>query len=206
MVWFFFLTTTFILFIAAGLAMYSAHEFEELGKAHSAATNDPIILRPLWDISGCCTDQNGAGAVFRAIAGYQDKPTMIEALVYLGYWIFVLMLMVTRYKKGILFNKRRVRGGSRSISLPSEDENMENGAKIESGEVMGNRATLGFSAGPQQGVPMMNYGVTADGMQPLQMMQYPGMVGQPFFHPMQPMAGQPFYPGMFHSTLMQGAA
>jgi len=106
---FFAIMTTVILVIAAGLLMYGAHEFEEVAKPYAYSVNHPIIMRPLWDLSGALPDGDGIGAVFRALVGYQDKPTLAEATVYLAYWQFVIFVIAYRYKHGVLFMTRRAR-------------------------------------------------------------------------------------------------
>eukprot|EP00287_Rhodomonas_sp_CCMP768_P003215 CAMPEP_0196720526 /NCGR_PEP_ID=MMETSP1091-20130531/3309_1 /TAXON_ID=302021 /ORGANISM="Rhodomonas sp., Strain CCMP768" /LENGTH=475 /DNA_ID=CAMNT_0042061797 /DNA_START=56 /DNA_END=1483 /DNA_ORIENTATION=- len=189
LMWFFMLTTVFILFIAAGLAGYSAHEFEELGVTHAFKTNDPIIMRPLWDISDCCSDSKGPGAVFRAIAGYQDKPTMVEALVYLGYWIIVLSMLVLRYKAGILFRKRRAAGGASPTADSSAPK--ERAIELEAGKGENNadvvyptQVATSYSAQPfMYGNPMPQYGTGYPGMPSMSPMM------QPMMQPMQPVAG-----------------
>lgn len=231
MMWFFVLTTLFILFIAAGLAGYSAHEFEEVGKNHAYETNDPIIMRPLWDISECCTDSDGAGAVFRAIAGYQDKPTLIEALVYLGYWILVITLMVFRYKNGVLFSKRRSAPPASSTPDSNETEDVKDlksraiEADVKGSVVYPTLPPQGqpFTGMPQYGAGAMQAGMANNGMMstggmpmypmmgmdpsllmggyPMQPMD-PGMMGMPQQFPGGP---QPF-PGMFPSSLITGRA
>eukprot|EP00960_Hanusia_phi_P077179 768659-Hanusia_phi.AAC.3 len=106
---FFHLTTVFILFIAAGLSRYSIHEFEELGEARAKATNDPIILRPLYDLTKSWgpgwSQSSGWGAVARALVGYAHKPTMLEALCWLCYWVLIITVILLRYKRGNLFSK-----------------------------------------------------------------------------------------------------
>mmetsp|Transcript_37308 Transcript_37308/g.84980 ORF Transcript_37308/g.84980 Transcript_37308/m.84980 type:complete len:300 (-) Transcript_37308:101-1000(-) len=106
---FFTAMTMLILIIASGLSMYGTHEFEELGSTYAKSTNHPVILRPLWDISACCPDSDGPGAVFRALVGYQDKPTLAEATVYLSYWMFAVGLITWRYKNGVLFMGKKGR-------------------------------------------------------------------------------------------------
>jgi len=123
---FFTAMTMLILIIASGLSMYGTHEFEELGSTYAKSTNHPVILRPLWDISACCPDSDGPGAVFRALVGYQDKPTLAEATVYLGYWMFAVGLITWRYKNGILFIGKK---GRNDLKRQQEAQ----GKKVETG-------------------------------------------------------------------------
>jgi len=122
---FFHLTTIFILFIAAGLARYFIHEFEELGEVRAKTTNDPIILRPLYDLTASWgpgwSQNSGWGAIAKALVGYTHKPTMLEGLCWLGYWELIIMVMLLRYKRGTLFSKYVAGREESSSSVGSGD-------------------------------------------------------------------------------------
>lgn len=185
--WFFIMTTTFILFIGAGLAGYSAHEFEELGKPHSYKTHAPIIMRPMWDISECCPDSSGPGAVFRAISGYQDKPTLIECLVYLAYWIFVLTLVMFRYKNGVLFNRKSKNQSRERDSISTEGVKQEKLKDIN--------GTAGIASPTQAGVVYAN-----SYCQPAPSYSHPADYVQPVFQPEIYGSQSGGYPGYFAAS------
>jgi len=114
--WFFNLTTAFILFIAAGLSNYAMIELEQIDVVGAKSRNDPIVLRPMYNI-GCVArhptvevncfleEGTGAGLVFRALLGYRAAPTMLQCVAYLLYWQAIIALVVLRYKRGTLFSR-----------------------------------------------------------------------------------------------------
>ena len=123
--WFFRLTTLFILCIAAGLSNYAMIELEQIDLAGAKARNDPIILRPMYNIgctwrhpqvdTNCFLDEaEGVGLVFRALLGYRGGPTMLQCVAYLVYWQVVLAIIVLRYKSGTLFS----RASPKKIKVP----------------------------------------------------------------------------------------
>mmetsp|Transcript_31072 Transcript_31072/g.48662 ORF Transcript_31072/g.48662 Transcript_31072/m.48662 type:complete len:494 (-) Transcript_31072:140-1621(-) len=175
--WFFISTTVFILFIAAGLAMYGMHEFEEIEAKDAKARNDPIIMRPLWDLSSGLPDGSGMGAFFRALVGYQDKPTFLEAIVYLVYWLIIVSLFLIKYKNGTLFSKYSGKESSSSEQFDTKQADLVNvkSTIVESG---------GYNAQPVN--VSMQSSVTMPGFYiPQGQAAYgqPGYAGQPVMLP-----------------------
>jgi high-affinity iron transporter len=87
---FFRVTTIILVLFAAGLVAHAAHEFAEAGLL--AAVEGPI----LWSTRSLLPDDEGLGAILRALVGYQDEPTVIEVVAYLGYFVIVWGLSRTR--------------------------------------------------------------------------------------------------------------
>ena len=87
---FFRVTTIILVLFAAGLVAHAAHEFAEAGVL--AAVEGP----KLWSTRGVLPDDEGLGAILRALVGYQDEPTVIEVVAYLGYFAVVWALSRTR--------------------------------------------------------------------------------------------------------------
>jgi high-affinity iron transporter len=87
---FFRVTTIILILFAAGLVAHAAHEFAEAGPL--AALEGPI----LWSTRSILPDDEGLGAILRALVGYQDEPTVIEVAAYLGYFVIVWALSRTR--------------------------------------------------------------------------------------------------------------
>ncbi|MEX0832378.1 MAG: iron uptake transporter permease EfeU [Actinomycetota bacterium] len=75
---FFKVTGALILVVAAGLFAFSVHELQEAGLL-------PFLDSTAFDISGVLSDEAGAGAILRAIFGYQANPTVLEVLAWAGY-------------------------------------------------------------------------------------------------------------------------
>jgi high-affinity iron transporter len=71
-------TGALILVVAAGLFAFSIHEIQEAGYLG-------IGTAKAFDISGVLSDENGVGAVLRALIGYQDAPSVLEVIAWIGY-------------------------------------------------------------------------------------------------------------------------
>jgi high-affinity iron transporter len=87
---FFRVTTIILLLFAAGLVAHAAHEFAEAGLL--AAVEGP----KLWSTQAVLPDDEGVGAILRALIGYQDEPTVIEVVAWLVYFVVVWILSRTR--------------------------------------------------------------------------------------------------------------
>ena len=86
---FFRVTTVILIMFAAGLFAHAALEFAEAGPL--AAVEGP----KLWSTAAVLPDDSGLGAVLRAFLGYQDEPTVLELVAYLGYFVVVWLLSKT---------------------------------------------------------------------------------------------------------------
>jgi len=86
---FFKVTTMILILFAAGLFAHAAHEFAEAGPL--AAIEGP----KLWSTAAVLPDESGLGAVLRAFLGYQDEPTVLELVAYVGYFVVVWLLSKT---------------------------------------------------------------------------------------------------------------
>lgn len=91
---FFRVTSALLVLFAAGLVAHAAHEFAEAGVL--AAVEGP----KLWSTKGVLPDSDGVGSVLRALFGYQDEPSVIEVVTYLGYlalvWLLARMRVLSR--------------------------------------------------------------------------------------------------------------
>lgn len=86
---FFRVTTVLLVLFAAGLVSHGAHEFAEAGVL--SAVEGP----KLWSTKGVLPDNSGMGAVLRALFGYQDEPTVIELVAFVGYFVVAWALSRT---------------------------------------------------------------------------------------------------------------
>jgi high-affinity iron transporter len=90
---FFNVTSVILILFAAGLFAQGIHEFQELAWFGSYGTTQaPFWNIALIDFSSILPDESGIGAVLRALLGYQDKPTLLEILSYIGYMLIALIL------------------------------------------------------------------------------------------------------------------
>jgi len=86
---FFSVTTVILILFAGGLFAHAAHEFAEAGPL--AAVEGP----KLWSTKGVLPDDSGLGSILRAFLGYQDEPTVLEVVAYIGYFVVVWLLSKT---------------------------------------------------------------------------------------------------------------
>lgn len=91
---FFQATSLLLVLFAAGLVAYAAHEFAEAGVL--SAIEGP----KLWSTKSVLPDNGGIGSILRALFGYQDEPTVIEVVCYVGYlglvWLLARMRVFDR--------------------------------------------------------------------------------------------------------------
>lgn len=93
---FFNVTSIVLLIFAAGMLAYGIHELQELGWF---GTETHFLQQVVWDTSGILNDKTSElGLFLRALFGYQDKPTWLELIVYVSYYLILTTILV-------LFNK-----------------------------------------------------------------------------------------------------
>jgi high-affinity iron transporter len=79
---FFRVTGALLIVVAAGLFAFSLHELQEAGWL-------PMLAGTAWDVSAAFPDDSGLGGMLRALVGYQDAPTWLEVVGWLGYLLIV---------------------------------------------------------------------------------------------------------------------
>ena len=84
---FFQVTGVFLVIIAAGLFAFGAHELQEAGVL-------PWLSEEVynWKASFPDGEANPAGYLLRGLVGYNDNPTWLEAVAYLSYWAFTILV------------------------------------------------------------------------------------------------------------------
>ena len=106
---FFLITSIILIIVAAGMFTHGIHEFQEIGWFGSETH---WLQNYVWDMSGILNDStNEIGKFLRALFGYQDKPTWLEIIAYLVYYLILgLTFLVTQ-----LLSKNK----SKTISKPA---------------------------------------------------------------------------------------
>jgi high-affinity iron transporter len=89
---FFKVTGALILVVAAGLFAFSVHELQEAGYL-------AFGTQTAYDVSGTLSDQDGAGAILRALIGYQDRPSVLEVLAWVTYVLVTGFLFLRPTKR-----------------------------------------------------------------------------------------------------------
>lgn len=100
---FFNYTSIILILFAAGLFAHGMHEFQELETIFGpmGVGVNTVFL----DLSSVLNDkENILGVMLRALFGYQDKPTYLELIAYLGYWLMILLVFM-RISKPVPQNK-----------------------------------------------------------------------------------------------------
>eukprot|EP00898_Chlorokybus_atmophyticus_P005237 jgi/Chlat1/5714/Chrsp38S05550 len=132
--WFFYISTAVLLIIAAGLFRNAIHEYQEAGAFGKPYVDDTAETggtrrllqsdeageveehykwynKPLWNTCGCCSDDDkGFFELLKAIAGWTCKPTFMELIAYVGYWIVVAGIFAWKWHKGTLTEYSDVAG------------------------------------------------------------------------------------------------
>jgi len=75
---FFRVTGAILIIVAAGLFAFSLHELQEAGWL-------PFLTAQAFDVSGTLSDQDGVGAILRGLLGYNDNPSWLEVVGWIGY-------------------------------------------------------------------------------------------------------------------------
>jgi high-affinity iron transporter len=83
---FFQATGWLLLLFAAGLLAHSAHEIVEAGLL-------PGIVSPLWNTAGVLSETSVVGGLLRSLFGYVADPSLLEVLVYAGYFVAVWLTL-----------------------------------------------------------------------------------------------------------------
>ena len=98
---FFLITSIILIIIAAGMFAHGIHEFQEIGWFGSETH---WLQKNVWDMSGVLNDKtNELGKFLRALFGYQDKPTWLEIIAYIGYYLILgLVILISS-----LFSKKK---------------------------------------------------------------------------------------------------
>jgi high-affinity iron transporter len=80
---FFDVTSVLLLLFAAGLFAHGLHEFAEAGLL-------PSLVEEVWNTKNILSDTSVLGSILRSLVGYNDNPSLLEVVGYLGYWVVVL--------------------------------------------------------------------------------------------------------------------
>ncbi len=80
---FFDVTSLLLIVFAAGLVAHGVHEYQEIGWL-------AVLTNQAWDTTALLSKESGLGALLRSLVGYNDQPSMLEVVTYIGYWGVIL--------------------------------------------------------------------------------------------------------------------
>lgn len=83
---FFTVATYLLILIAAGLLAHGIVELQGAGVL-------PTFVRPLFDLSPILSENEGIGAILKAIFGYDADPSLLAVIGYVGFFVWMLALM-----------------------------------------------------------------------------------------------------------------
>jgi high-affinity iron transporter len=82
-----------LIFFAAGLAADAVENMQQLGWL-------PFGRQVLWDTSGMLSQDSALGDVFHAMLGYAQRPTVLQAVVWLAFVAVGVTAFVVRGRRG----------------------------------------------------------------------------------------------------------
>jgi len=86
---FFRVTSLLLIFFAAGMVAYGAHELVEAGVL-------PALLDPLYNVNPVLSDASGFGLVLKTLFGYNGNPALIETILYVAYFAAIWFALRAR--------------------------------------------------------------------------------------------------------------
>ncbi len=86
---FFAVSGLLLLIFAAGMVGRGVHELNEAGII-------PALIDPLWNTTSILPDTSTVGAILKALVGYNDDPSLTQALAYVGYAAVVIAALLQR--------------------------------------------------------------------------------------------------------------
>jgi len=73
-----------LMIFAAGLLADAAENMQQLGWVK-------VLTHQLWNSTGVLSEDSALGDVFHSLFGYADRPTVLQAIVYVGFLAVVLV-------------------------------------------------------------------------------------------------------------------
>ncbi len=66
----------------AAILRYGVHEFEEVGLL-------PPLVEQVWNTGRLLPEGTGLGAILQALVGYTSKPSLLQLIAYVGYFLVI---------------------------------------------------------------------------------------------------------------------
>mmetsp|Transcript_21305 Transcript_21305/g.27958 ORF Transcript_21305/g.27958 Transcript_21305/m.27958 type:complete len:351 (+) Transcript_21305:222-1274(+) len=121
---FFYASTVFLLFIAAGLCSYGIHEIQEAGAFGCwECDNRPWGNRPMYDWGPAFSyKKHEFWALVRAIFGFRGDPSPVEFISYWCYWVVVLFYISFKLRL-LCFKNIPVKGATYGEEVDEVEKN-----------------------------------------------------------------------------------
>ena len=81
---FFTATSIFLVMLAAGLAAHGVHEFQEAGLN--------VMTEEAWNLGNAVSEKGAVGGTLKALFGYNENPSILEAITYFAYLAAIAVL------------------------------------------------------------------------------------------------------------------
>jgi high-affinity iron transporter len=82
-----------LMVFAAGLLADAVQNMQQLGWL-------PFLDRPMWDTSGYLSQSSNIGDAFHSFLGYADHPTVLQAVVWVGYLVAATTTFIVMGRRG----------------------------------------------------------------------------------------------------------
>jgi high-affinity iron transporter len=118
------ITSVVLLFFAAGLTTRAFHELQEaqaLGDFDDKTNVGSAWWNAkMWSIKSCCdSSDNEFFATLNSLLGFSDSPSFIHVISYMGYWIFVLPILLVLYWQKLCGARNKIAWYSRALAATS---------------------------------------------------------------------------------------
>ncbi|MGA2433218.1 MAG: FTR1 family protein, partial [Acidimicrobiales bacterium] len=95
-----------LMFFAAGLLADAVENFEQLGWLN-------LGKHVMWNSSGLVSETSNLGDLLHSLLGYADHPTVMQAVVWLGYVVFSVAIFITLSRDHVARHEQRALDGGR---------------------------------------------------------------------------------------------
>ncbi len=93
------ISSALLILFATGLFARGVHEFQEAGIV-------PIFVQNIWNINYLVDENSFFGGFMKSLFGYNSSPSLMEAIVYIGSLVAIIMMYNKKRLNFIVVNKK----------------------------------------------------------------------------------------------------
>jgi high-affinity iron transporter len=82
-----------LMVFAAGILIDAVENLQQLGWVR-------VLTHPLWDTSGMLREGSAVGDIFHSFFGYAEQPTVLQAVVFVGYLVIAVGAFLGLHRRG----------------------------------------------------------------------------------------------------------